>query len=96
MLRRLDEVGRITWATKLRILLCKYGFGNVWNSGGVGNEKLFIHIFKQRLFDCREEAIVVVAQFSGSEILSCLMNICAISITMSEFGLFIANKSMHE
>ena len=29
-----------------------YGFGFVWESQGVGNARLFIKVFKQRLIDC--------------------------------------------
>ena len=51
MLKRLDECNRITWATKVRLLLCRYGFGYVWLSQGVGDTYSFIRIFKERLKD---------------------------------------------
>lgn len=49
MLRNLDEVGRLTWATKVRELLFKFGFGYVWFYENVGNENICIQTFKQRL-----------------------------------------------
>ena len=48
MLRNLDENGRITWATKMRALLFKYGFGYVWLSEDVGDLNLFMTTFKRR------------------------------------------------
>ena len=52
MLRNLDEVGRLTWATHLRKLLYMYGFGYVWFNENVGDENLFFKQFRQRLIDC--------------------------------------------
>ena len=54
MLKNLDEVGRVTWATKVRELLHLYGFfiGYVWFYENVGDEALFLKNFKQRLIDC--------------------------------------------
>ncbi|MEW8545659.1 MAG: reverse transcriptase family protein [Candidatus Thiodiazotropha sp.] len=51
MLRNLDEVGRITWATKVKELLYLHGFGYVWFYENVGDEKIFIKTFRQRLID---------------------------------------------
>ena len=42
---------RVTWATKVRNLLCRYGFGYAWQNQGVGNEKRFSRPFKLRLKD---------------------------------------------
>ena len=51
MLKRLDECNRITWATNVRYLLCRYAFGFVWLSQGVGYINSFIRILKERLMD---------------------------------------------
>ena len=52
MLLNLSENGRITWATKIKRLLFRNGYGYVWLNQGVGNEELFLHDFKKRLIDC--------------------------------------------
>ena len=41
MLRSYDDSGKISWATHVKMLLCKYGFGHVWLSQGVGDEIIF-------------------------------------------------------
>lgn len=51
MLFQLNEHGRTNWCTRIQRLLFSYGFGEVWESQGVGDEKLFMNIFKQRLKD---------------------------------------------
>ena len=51
MLRSLEESGRITWASKIKSLLFKHGFGFVWISNEVGDSKTFIKLFKQRIVD---------------------------------------------
>ena len=43
--------GKCSWASKLRDLLCKFGFGFVWLQKSVGNEKAFLAILKERLSD---------------------------------------------
>ena len=52
VLRRLDENGRNTVATKIKYLLHENGFGFVWISCGVGNSSQFLTVFGQRLIDC--------------------------------------------
>lgn len=52
LLKSLDESGRSCWAIKVKDLLYMYGFGYVWISQDVGDKKLFISKFKQRLTDC--------------------------------------------
>ena len=47
----LDMMGRITWSTHVRNLLCKYGFFDAWLFG-VSNVKLFLNVFRQRVKDC--------------------------------------------
>ena len=51
MLLSVDEQGGQCWAKHLREILCKTGFGDVWYFQGVGNEKVFLKIFKQRVID---------------------------------------------
>ena len=52
MLKNLDENGRNTWASKVRELLFRNGFGYVWIVEDVGDQALFMKTFKQRLVDC--------------------------------------------
>ena len=52
MLKNIDEAGRITWATHVKDLSFRYGFGIVWLTENVGDDNLFINVFKQRLIDC--------------------------------------------
>ena len=52
MLKALDERGKTTWVTHVKNLLCSTGFGFVWISQQVGNQKAFLNTFKQRLIDC--------------------------------------------
>ena len=52
MLKSLDDLGRITWATKVKNLLFQHGYGIVWISQDVGDIAIFISQFKQRLIDC--------------------------------------------
>ena len=46
MLKSLDDVGRRTWATSVKDLLFRYGFGYVWVSQDVGDINVFIYTFK--------------------------------------------------
>ena len=52
MLNRLDAAGRNTWATSVKDVLYKYGFGYAWISQDVGDDIIFLHMFQQRLKDC--------------------------------------------
>ena len=52
MLKELDDNGRHTWASNVRILLSRYGFGHVWLNQGVGDPVIFIKEFYQRICDC--------------------------------------------
>jgi hypothetical protein len=45
------SVYRKTWASEIKNVLFKYGFGEVWLAQSVGNDKVFLHVFKQRLLD---------------------------------------------
>ena len=51
MLLGLDEKGKQCWASKVRNMLCSSGFGLVWLQQGVGDVKMFISVFRQRLCD---------------------------------------------
>ena len=55
MLYDLDVKGKCkyNWVSKVRLCLYENGFGNVWMSQSVGDEKSFVRIFRQRLVDCR-------------------------------------------
>ena len=45
MLRNQDDMGRTNWATAVKSLLYRYGFGLVWLSQDFGNMNLFIMQF---------------------------------------------------
>ena len=49
MMFNLNEHGRTNWCTRMQRLLFTHGFGEVWER--VGDEKLFMNVFKQRLRD---------------------------------------------
>ena len=52
MLYKLDLAGRISWVTRVKHLLFKYGFGYVWIAQEVGNDLNIVSMFCQRLKDC--------------------------------------------
>ena len=41
----------VNWVSKVRNLLCSYGFGEAWYNQGVGDVNLFLVLFKQRAID---------------------------------------------
>ena len=51
MLLNLDNNGKNCWASKVRMILCDTGFNVVWLQQSVGNVKMFLRAFKQRLVD---------------------------------------------
>ena len=54
MLKRLDDAGKNTWATNVKDMLFKFGFGYEWLAQEVGNSK-YLHVvclFSQRLNAC--------------------------------------------
>ena len=56
MLKSLDDVGGICWATKIKNLLYKYDFGFVWLSQDVGNINQFIRLFRQKVINsCKND-----------------------------------------
>jgi hypothetical protein len=52
MLKSLDDLGRCTWATKVKNILFKYGFGYVWLSHDIGDVNMFLSQFRLRIIDC--------------------------------------------
>ena len=46
------EKGKKNWACRVKNVLMQYGFGFVWLCQGVGNEKMFLSEFKDRLVCC--------------------------------------------
>jgi hypothetical protein len=50
-----DANQRHNWAFAVRECLDKFGFSHVWIFGGVGDQKLFLKIFKQRIIDCFQQ-----------------------------------------
>jgi hypothetical protein len=53
MLYELDIRGKKNWVTDLLSCFYKHGFGEVWQNQGVGDVKMFLNLFRQRLIDCR-------------------------------------------
>jgi hypothetical protein len=52
MLYLMDQNGKTNWVTKVKNLLFKYGFGYVFIMQEIGNSKLFMLNFKNRILDC--------------------------------------------
>ena len=52
MLRSLASSGKINWASNVRLLLYKHGFGYVWEADTISDASRFINLFRQRLADC--------------------------------------------
>ncbi|CAC5375466.1 unnamed protein product [Mytilus coruscus] len=51
MMFKMNEHGRINWCSKVQRLLFSNEFGVVWENQVVGDTKLFMNLFKQRLKD---------------------------------------------
>ena len=51
MLKQYSDLGGQNWSMKVRNLLYRYGFGDVWLQQSVGDVNHFLSIFKQRLID---------------------------------------------
>ena len=47
-----DVNGRTNWATSIRLILQRNGFGIVWQNQMVASEPLFLKLFVNRLKDC--------------------------------------------
>ena len=52
MLKSHTELGRTNWASNVRSLIYRFGFGSVWLSQEVGNISIFVQEFRQRVIDC--------------------------------------------
>ena len=50
--QNLAERGKVSWAGRVKELLLRQGFGEVWYNQGVGDEKKFLRTFFQYLKDC--------------------------------------------
>ena len=48
MMLHMHEQNRNTWASSICFMLYRYGFDEAWKNQGVGDEKAFISIFKER------------------------------------------------
>ena len=48
----LAERGKVSWAGRVKELLLRQGFGEVWYNQGAGDEKKFLRTFSQYLKDC--------------------------------------------
>ena len=57
MFLNFDSVVRKTWATDIRYILYSNGFGDAWQNQGVGNDKLFIKLFEQRITDIAHQGM---------------------------------------
>jgi hypothetical protein len=55
MLMLLESQNYSTWISDVRNTLYMYGFGVVWEAQTVGNIRIFINIFKERLIDCYKQ-----------------------------------------
>ena len=54
MIRDLEISDRIiNWASLVKHLLCNFGFREVWLQQNVGDIKVFLSMFKQRIFSSR-------------------------------------------
>ena len=47
--RRLSESGRVTWATHIKAILFHFGFFEVWEARDVGDVKVFLRNFTERM-----------------------------------------------
>lgn len=41
--------GKYTWATSIKDFIGQFGFNHVWAQQGVGNEGIFLDVFKLRV-----------------------------------------------
>ena len=51
MLKKLDNHGKNNWVSIIRYILCSNGFGYVWATQRVNNEKKIVATFLRRLQD---------------------------------------------
>ena len=55
MLYVLDQNGKNTWVSEVKYVLHRTGFGYVWIAQTVGNVRLFLSEFKQRVIDIEKQ-----------------------------------------
>ena len=55
MLYRQDNIGRKNWASQIKTILYKIGFGISWVAQEVGDINIFINQVKQRLIDIEQQ-----------------------------------------
>ena len=55
MLYGLDQYGKNTWASEIKYVLNRTGFGYVWISQTIGDVKFDLNEFKQRLIDIEKQ-----------------------------------------
>jgi hypothetical protein len=61
MMGHMDNEGKTCWVTQVKNVLCHNGFAHVWMNQGVGDEKFFIRVFRQRILDlCKQEHFSVL------------------------------------
>ena len=51
MLKRLDEDGKITLASQVRIVLQNFGFNYAWLAQEIGNPEYFLQLFISRVVE---------------------------------------------
>ena len=57
MLRSLAATGKVKWASNVRSLLYKHGFGYVWEADTIGDGVQFINSFRQQIKDCSAQQL---------------------------------------
>ena len=72
LMKQMEESGYTTWASYVKNLLMKYGFGHVWLAHCVGDVKSFISVFRQRVQDCCQQDFLWKAIFILSSKMSSL------------------------
>ena len=55
MMYGLDQYGKNTWVSEIKYVLNRTGFGYVWISQTIGNVKLFLSEFRQRVIDIEKQ-----------------------------------------
>ena len=55
IIKRLDDIGKITWASHVKIILFSNGFGHVWLAQEVANEDIFLSMLSTRIRDAAKQ-----------------------------------------
>ena len=56
MLLYMHNQNRKTWASSISYLLYRHGFDEVWENQGVGDENMFMRVFKDRLVNVYKQS----------------------------------------